>query len=59
MNKKILVVATYFPPAGGVGSFRVTKFVKYLNLLGWKVSVLTVHERFYNNIDKIMVLEYY
>lgn len=51
MNKKILVVATYFPPAGGVGSFRVTKFVKYLDLLGWKVSVLTVDEKFYNNID--------
>ncbi len=51
MSKKILCVATYFPPSGGVGSFRVTKFVKFLDSLGWDVSVLTIDEKFYKNLD--------
>lgn len=42
--KKVLIVAQRFPPAGGVGSFRVTKFVKYLGTFGWQPVVLTVCE---------------
>ena len=42
--KKILIIAQYFPPAGGVGTFRVTKFVKYLREFGWEPIVLTVHK---------------
>ncbi len=45
--KKVLMVAYYFPPAGGVGIFRVTKFVKYLLEFGWKPVVLTVREDSY------------
>ena len=40
--KKVLMISQYFPPAGGVGTFRVTKFVKYLKEFGWEPIVLTV-----------------
>ena len=36
------MVATYFPPAAGVGTFRVVKFVKYLPFFGWEPVVLTM-----------------
>jgi glycosyltransferase involved in cell wall biosynthesis len=45
--KKVLIVAQRFPPAGSVGSFRVTKFVKYLGTFGWQPVVLTVRENCY------------
>ncbi|MHC4879758.1 MAG: glycosyltransferase [Planctomycetota bacterium] len=41
-NRRALVVAYVFPPAGGAGVQRVTKFVKYLPDFGWNCSVLTV-----------------
>jgi glycosyltransferase involved in cell wall biosynthesis len=40
--KRVLVVAYYFPPAGGPGVQRVLKAVKYLGRSGWAPSVLTV-----------------
>lgn len=40
--RRVLFVAYQFPPAGGVGVQRVTKFVKYLPEFGWESSVLTV-----------------
>jgi len=45
--KKVLMIAQYFPPAGGVGTFRVTKFVKYLCKFEWEPVVLTVREDCY------------
>jgi glycosyltransferase involved in cell wall biosynthesis len=47
--KKVLIIAQYFPPAGGVGSIRVTKFVKYLRAFGWEPIVLTVRNSCYSN----------
>jgi len=41
------MIAQYFPPVGGVGTFRVTKFVKYLREFGWEPVVLTVREDCY------------
>ena len=41
-SRRTLVVAYVFPPAGGAGVQRVTKFVKYLPDFGWNCSVLTV-----------------
>ncbi len=41
------MVAQYFPPAGGVGVIRVTKFVKYIREFGWEPVVLTVKEDSY------------
>jgi glycosyltransferase involved in cell wall biosynthesis len=40
--KRVLFVAYLFPPCGGVGVQRVTKWVKYLPAYGWDCSVLTV-----------------
>lgn len=40
--KRVLFVSYLFPPTGGVGVQRVTKFVKYLPQFGWDSSVLTV-----------------
>lgn len=41
-QRRVLVVAYVFPPSGGAGVQRVTKFVKYLPEFGWDCSVLTV-----------------
>lgn len=41
-GKRVLFVSYSFPPVGGVGVQRVTKFVKYLPQFGWNSSVLTV-----------------
>src|SRR5581483_9788229 len=41
-RRRVLLVAYQFPPVGGAGVQRVTKFVKYLPRHGWDVSVLTV-----------------
>lgn len=43
-DKKVLILAYYFPPLGMGGVQRVTKFVKYLPSFGWKPYVLTVKE---------------
>jgi glycosyltransferase involved in cell wall biosynthesis len=42
--KRVLFVAYAFPPVGGAGVQRTTKFVKYLRNAGWTASVLTVNE---------------
>lgn len=41
MTKRLLFVAYLFPPVGGAGVQRATKFVKYLPQFGWDVTVLT------------------
>ncbi len=45
--KRALVVAYFFPPLGGAGVQRTTKFAKYLPGFGWSTSVLTVAARDY------------
>ena len=42
MSGRVLFVAYNFPPVGGAGVQRTTKFVKYLPEHGWCASVLTV-----------------
>jgi glycosyltransferase involved in cell wall biosynthesis len=41
MEKKVLIVAYYWPPSGGSGVQRWLKFVKYLPSLGWTPYVFT------------------
>jgi len=41
-HRRVLFVAYTFPPVGGAGVQRTTKFVKYLPQFGWDASVLTV-----------------
>ena len=50
-KKKILMIATYFPPSGGVGVFRVTKFAKYLKLSGYEPVVVTIDNKYCINKD--------
>lgn len=38
--RRLLMVAYYFPPLGGIGSLRALKFAAYLPELGWDVTVL-------------------
>lgn len=40
-RRRVLLVSYTFPPVGGAGVQRVTKFVKHLPRFGWDVSVLT------------------
>ena len=49
--KTLLVIAYYFPPAGGVGVQRPAKFVKYLPQFGWSPLVLTVDPKVYKVRD--------
>jgi glycosyltransferase involved in cell wall biosynthesis len=42
VRRRVLFVSYVFPPVGGAGVQRTTKFVKYLPGLGWMPSVLTV-----------------
>jgi glycosyltransferase involved in cell wall biosynthesis len=42
MSRRVLFIAYIFPPAGGAGVQRATKFIKYLPHHGWLPSVLTV-----------------
>ncbi|MGD8563261.1 MAG: glycosyltransferase [Desulfarculaceae bacterium] len=39
---RCLIISYAFPPTGGVGVQRVTKFVKYLGRWGWQPVVVTV-----------------
>jgi glycosyltransferase involved in cell wall biosynthesis len=41
-RRRALFIAYTFPPVGGAGVQRTTKFVKYLPQFGWDTSVLTV-----------------
>jgi glycosyltransferase involved in cell wall biosynthesis len=41
-TKRALFIAYTFPPVGGAGVQRTTKFVKYLPQFGWAATVLTV-----------------
>lgn len=41
MKKNILMISSYFPPAGGVGVLRFTKYCKYLARAGYNPFVLT------------------
>lgn len=43
-NKKVLVIAYFFPPIGGGGIQRTMKFVKYLPDFNWEPIVLTVED---------------
>jgi glycosyltransferase involved in cell wall biosynthesis len=41
-SRRVLFISYIFPPVGGAGVQRTTKFVKYLHHFGWSASVLTV-----------------
>ena len=49
--KKVIMLATYFPPAGGISTFRITKFVKYMRYFDWEPIVLTLDEMSYRECN--------
>lgn len=56
-SKKVLIISYLFPPLGGGGVIRTTKFVKYLPQFGWRPYVLTVKKGFYPHEDKSLLQE--
>src|SRR3954451_4115504 len=38
--RRVLIVAYYFPPTGGMGSIRLATFAEHLPEFGWDVTVL-------------------
>jgi glycosyltransferase involved in cell wall biosynthesis len=50
-KRSVLIVAYYFPPWGGGPVLRTLKLVKYLQPLGWQVSVLTAEPRYYEALS--------
>ena len=49
--KKVLIISYYWPPAGGPGSQRIVKFVKYLPQFGWQPYILTVQKGEFSYTD--------
>ena len=49
--KKILVISYYWPPSGGGGVQRITKFCKYLYEFGWDIYVITAPKQKFISID--------
>ena len=57
MSKKFLVIAYYFPPLGGGGVQRTTKFVRYLPDFDWEPIVLTIDDPAYSIFDNSLLDE--
>jgi glycosyltransferase involved in cell wall biosynthesis len=51
MSRKVLIIAYYWPPAGGGGVQRWVKFVKYLRGFGWEPVVYTAENADYPLLD--------
>lgn len=43
-GKKVLIVSYYWYPFAGVGTYRISRFVKYLMKSGWEVVILTTKQ---------------
>ncbi|TNE34618.1 glycosyl transferase family 1, partial [bacterium] len=56
-EKKVLVIAYYFPPMGLSGVQRTLKFVKYLPEFGWEPTVLTTSSGSYFAYDDSLLEE--
>ena len=50
--KKIIIIATHFPPTGSVGVVRITKFAKYLKLYGYEITIITTSLKYTFNYDE-------
>lgn len=48
---RLLIITYYWPPAGGIGVQRCLKFAKYLERLGWDITVYTAKNADYNYTD--------
>ena len=57
MDKNLLIITYYFPPLGGVGVQRVSKFCKYLPDFGWHPLVVTPQPSAFYMADVQMLSE--
>lgn len=57
MVRNLLVITYYFPPLGGVGVQRVSKFCKYLPDFGWKPQVIAPQPSAFYMADSEMLEE--
>ncbi len=57
MNRKVLVIAYYFPPMGYSGVQRTAKFVKHMVDYGWEPTVLTITPKSYYAFDDTLLKE--
>jgi hypothetical protein len=48
--KKILILYPHFPPSNLAGVHRPRLFANHLPAFGWEPTILTVHERFYEEV---------
>ncbi len=53
--KNILMITTYFPPMGGIGTVRVAKYVKYLKKMNWQPTVVTIADKYITNYDETLL----
>jgi hypothetical protein len=44
VNKNLLIVSYDFPPTGGVAVRRLLQTIKYLDIFGWRITVLTAKD---------------
>lgn len=51
MVKKILLISYHFPPSAEVGGLRAANFAKRLSCFGWYPYVLTLKDRYIEEID--------
>ncbi len=49
--RKVLIIAYHFPPDAAVGGIRPAKFAKYISDFGWEPFILTVREKYYEQLD--------
>ncbi len=57
MNKKVLIITYYWPPAGGVAVQRWLKFSKYLGEFNWEPVIYTVANGEFSEIDNSLFSE--
>jgi len=57
MDRKLLVITYYFPPLGGVGVQRVSKFCRYLPEFGWRTLVVAPQPSAFYAADEEMLKE--
>ena len=55
--RRVLIVAYYFPPLGGVGSVRVSGFARNLPAHGWEPTVLAPRNAAYHRDERLEVRE--
>jgi hypothetical protein len=55
--KRVLIITYYWPPFGGTGVYRISKFTKYLSQLGWEPIILTPKKAIVPIIDENLLKE--